>query len=67
MVDHPRFSGMMMLMLGGQPVCENMVPLPVVGGMDMGEPLWKDVCWCLLAPWVCAVCSGPPPAWFFRQ
>ena len=29
----------------GQPVCEDMVPLPVVGGMDMGEPLWKDVCW----------------------
>ena len=28
----------------GQPVCEDMVPLTVVGGMDMGEPLWKDVC-----------------------
>ena len=45
----------------GPPVCEDMAPLPVVGGMDMEEPLWKAVCWYLSAPWVCALCPGPPP------
>ena len=51
----------------GPPVCEDMAPLPVVGGMDMEEPLWKAVCWYLSAPWVCALCPGPPPAWIFSQ
>ena len=51
----------------GQPVCEDMEPLPVVGGVDTGKPLWKTVCWCVSAPQVCALFPGPPPAWLFSQ
>ena len=51
----------------GQPVREDMAPLPVVGGVDTGEPLQKAICWCVSAPRVCALCPGPPPAQPFSQ
>ena len=39
----------------GQAVREDMALLSVVGGVDMGEPLQKAVCWHVSAPQVCAL------------
>ena len=51
----------------GQPMHADMAPLPVVGGVDMGEPLQKAVCWHVSPPRVCALCPGPSPVWLFGE